>query len=262
YSDSESRSDNLTPAVAASSLLTPADAANVVAVGAIDYRNWTTGPIQPYSSQGPNNDNRIKPDISGPDVVSNFIFGNFGGTSASCAHVSGGAALILSKNPTYSVSQLKNALTSTAIDMGSLGKDNVFGSGRLNLDVNAVISNGGGGGGGGGGCFIATAAYGSPMASHVQTLREFRDRYLLTTKLGKSFISVYYTYSPQIADTIAKHAFVKSMVRLGLLPMVGLSWMVLRVGPVYTAIFMLVFSIGLIAAIQFIKRLIPNRRSK
>jgi subtilisin family serine protease len=252
----------LTPAVAASSLLSPADAASVVAVSAIAYRNWTIGPQQFYSSQGPTNDNRIKPDISGPDVVANSIYGRFSGTSASCAHVSGATALILSKNSTYSASQLRSALTSTAIDMGSSGRDNIYGYGRLNLDVNAINSGGGGGGGGGGRCFIATAAYGSPMAPHVQTLREFRDQYLLTTRFGKAFISFYYEYSPQIADVITKNATVRSMVRLGLLPIVGLSWMALRVGPVYTVIFMLVFSIGLIAMIQLIRCLIPNRENK
>jgi hypothetical protein len=34
-------------------------------------------------------------------------------------------------------------------------------------------------------CFIATSAYGTPMAEEIQILREFRDEYLLTNRWGK-----------------------------------------------------------------------------
>src|SRR6185437_16583736 len=46
-------------------------------------------------------------------------------------------------------------------------------------------------------CFIATAAYGSNMESHVQTLRAFRDKFLIPTKFGRNFVSWYYKHSPQ-----------------------------------------------------------------
>ena len=173
---------NLSPAVAFSSLLGPADAAGVMAVGAINYNNWTTGPQEPFSSRGPTNDGRIKPDIMGPDRVSTYIRGSFGGTSASTPHVAGAASLILNRYPDFNVEGLWQSLTLTAIDMGD---PNIYGHGRLRLDINGAIASstavttlGGDGGGGGGGCFITTAAYGSYAAPFVRILQDIRDRFL------------------------------------------------------------------------------------
>jgi uncharacterized repeat protein (TIGR01451 family) len=75
-------------------------------------------------------------------------------------------------------------------------------------------------GGGGGGCFIATAAYGSPLEPHVMALREFRDRYLQRTAAGRAFIRYYYRHSPSIAAVIAQHAWLRSLVRMLLTPLV------------------------------------------
>ena len=74
-----------------------------------------------------------------------------------------------------------------------------------------------------GGCFIATAAYGSYLESHVNTLRSFRDQYLETNPLGSAFVSLYYKVSPPIADYIEKHPTLKPIVRAGLMPAVGMS---------------------------------------
>jgi subtilisin family serine protease len=248
---------DLNPAIADRSILSPADSAWVLAVGAINYSNWATGPQEPFSSRGPTNDGRKKPDIMGPDNVSNFTFGSFSGTSASCAHVSGAAALILEKFPGSSVFDLQNFLTSTAIDMGTSGKDNIYGYGRLNLDIKAPIpsSTTVATGGGGGGCFIATAAYGSYAAPSVLILREMRDRFLLTNSIGKSFVSLYYKYSPPMAEFITNHDYVKILVRLSLLPLVGISWLALKIGPLFTLSLSVLFVFGL-------TRLISNRMLK
>jgi len=70
------------------------------------------------------------------------------------------------------------------------------------------------------GCFIATAAFGSALEPHVMALREFRDRYLQRSALGRAFISFYYRYSPPVAAVIAQHEWLRSMVRMLLTPLV------------------------------------------
>jgi hypothetical protein len=105
-------------------------------------------------------------------------------------------------------------------------------------------------GGDGGGCFIATAAFGSPMQPFVKILREFRDRFLLESSFGKAFVNLYYKYSPPIADFITNHDSLKEMVRLGLLPLIGVSWLALKIGPVSTISLMLFFACGLIGLVR------------
>jgi len=73
------------------------------------------------------------------------------------------------------------------------------------------------------GCFIATAAYGTPMDSHVDTLRDFRDQYLVTNPVGEQMVSLYYKYSPPMADFIDEHPALKPIVRAGLSPAVAMS---------------------------------------
>jgi uncharacterized repeat protein (TIGR01451 family) len=73
---------------------------------------------------------------------------------------------------------------------------------------------------GGSGCFIATAAYGSPLEPHVMALREFRDRYLQRTRLGRAFVRFYYRHSPAVAAVIARHESLRTGMRALLTPLV------------------------------------------
>ena len=73
---------------------------------------------------------------------------------------------------------------------------------------------------GNGGCFIATAAYGSALEGHVQVLRDFRDRHLLTNGPGERFVAFYYRTSPPIADYIRHRSWLRAAVRGVLTPIV------------------------------------------
>jgi subtilisin family serine protease len=77
-----------------------------------------------------------------------------------------------------------------------------------------------GGGGGGGGCFIATAAYGSPLHPRVMALRHFRDRFLLTNVPGRLFVKTYYAVSPSLANFITQHDSLRLCARVMLTPLV------------------------------------------
>ena len=99
--------------------------------------------------------------------------------------------------------------------------------------------------GGGGGCFIATAAFGSVMEPQVVSLRQFRDRFLLTNAPGKIFVNLYYTYSPPFAKFISAHESLKKIGRWSLLLIICMSWMLLNLGVLSTTmVFILVGSFG------------------
>jgi len=80
-------------------------------------------------------------------------------------------------------------------------------------------------------CFIATAAYGTPMAEQIQILREFRDKYLLADPVGRTFVDFYYRVSPPIAEFITEHPSLKPIVRAGLMPAVAMSAVAVNTTP-------------------------------
>jgi len=69
-------------------------------------------------------------------------------------------------------------------------------------------------------CFIATAAYGSPIAAELDSLREFRDTKLEPNRIGRNLVAFYYAVSPPLADIIARSEGMRALVRLQLDPVI------------------------------------------
>lgn len=121
------------------SVTTPGDALKSFTVGATW---WSNDRLEPYSSQGPTQDGRLKPEISAPAGVSSAAYGEeFTGTSASAPHVSAAAALVWQAHPEFNADQVKTYLLQHAKDLGKSGPDNLFGYGRLWLgDVGSPLN--------------------------------------------------------------------------------------------------------------------------
>ncbi len=79
-------------------------------------------------------------------------------------------------------------------------------------------------------CFIATAAFGSPMAAEVQTFRNFRNAFLLTHNWGRAFVRFYYRHSPPIANFIAQHESLRTITRATLWPVLAFASLSLHIG--------------------------------
>ena len=99
--------------------------------------------------------------------------------------------------------------------------------------------DGDGDNGGGGGCFIATAAYSSPLHPHVDILRDFRDKYLMTNKFGRKLVGLYYKYSPFVAHLISEHKSLKVAAQINLMPLIIISYFIVHFGPVFTVVIFL-----------------------
>jgi len=116
----------------AHSICPPGDALGSLTVGAVNYWDDT---LADYSSQGPTSDGRLKPEIAAPAGVSGVTYGHngFDGTSASCPHIAGAAALVWQAHPEFSRQEVVDFLLTNAIDLGPSGPDTGYGYGRLQL---------------------------------------------------------------------------------------------------------------------------------
>lgn len=73
------------------------------------------------------------------------------------------------------------------------------------------------------GCFVATAAWGTPMDGQVDVLRHFRDTRLRGNPLGEVFTAGYYAFGPYLARLVAADEHLRALARHALEPLIELA---------------------------------------
>jgi hypothetical protein len=63
-------------------------------------------------------------------------------------------------------------------------------------------------------CFIATEVYGSYNTPQVFLLKEYRDKYLMASRLGTLFIKLYFLISPHIACWLKHRNRMKYLIKI------------------------------------------------
>jgi hypothetical protein len=117
------------------------------------------------------------------------------------------------------------------------------------IKINSPTDSGSSGTGSDKNCFIATAAFGSPLAPAVRILRQFRDKYLVPNNVGAWFVNQYYRHSPKIAAYIAGHNWARTLTRIALIPAIGYSWFMVSTDLTTKILFSI---LGLLALLGFI----------
>ncbi len=79
----------------------------------------------------------------------------------------------------------------------------------------------------GGGCFIATACFGE-NSWQVKLLKEFRDKVLLKSEMGKKFVKFYYKHSPYVKEYIKDKVILKTFVKIALYPFILFAYFILH----------------------------------
>lgn len=161
----------LAPATPVGSIGIPATSKMALSVGAVNVKD---GKLETFSSQGPTDDDRAKPEVSAPDrTVSQAYKGEFPGTSAACPHVAGFAALVKEMKRSGAPSDLARIIEQATTPIA----DN-RGAGRGMIDGSKLAGGGGGGAvdtptGGGGTAGGGGNADRNPPAFSVRTARKF-----------------------------------------------------------------------------------------
>ncbi len=102
-------------------------------------------------------------------------------------------------------------------------------------------------------CFIATAVFGSGSAPQVETLRDFRDTFLLKNSAGRLFVSFYYNHSPRAAEFISKNSIICTFSRILLYPVIGFALLSLFIGSATLPFILLFLTLAMPVVIWRIK---------
>lgn len=126
---------------ASGTMLAPADADSIIAVGAVDRSNI----IATFSSRGPTYDGRTKPEVCAlgvdtylVDPATTTAYGYGSGTSFSTPLIGGSAGLLLEIHPEWTPMQVREALLSTASQSSS--PDNDYGWGIADVFAASGLS--------------------------------------------------------------------------------------------------------------------------
>lgn len=118
---------------AGDSVVYPGAYSSVIAVAAIDSLNKRAS----FSSTGP----AVELTAPGVNVLSiSYQDGltSLNGTSMACPHVAGTAALVLAANPSFTNDKVRDRLAQTATDLGTPGRDKLYGYGLVNAEAAAA----------------------------------------------------------------------------------------------------------------------------
>lgn len=125
-----------------SALIAPADAFDVITVGAVEFSGEPAG----FSSDGPTADGRIKPEVvtAGDGVFTVSIENDTdhvqtSGTSMSTPQIAGAVACLVQAQPGWSVTQMRAAILDSASYFGSTDPDALFIYGYGMIDALATL---------------------------------------------------------------------------------------------------------------------------
>lgn len=112
----------------------PGAYSSVIAVAATGSTNMRAS----FSSTGPT----VELAAPGVNILSTYQDGlsSLSGTSMACPHVAGTAALVLAANPSFTNGNIRGRLAQTATDLGTRGRDKLYGYGLVNSKAATAVS--------------------------------------------------------------------------------------------------------------------------